>query len=161
MLIQRHFWKQRWCSGFDWTLVSHEWTRVQIPQSTPFGLIVGSLTCSEFFFLENQHFHLLPLDLDHERSTRFNPMSGKQILKSKKFLFPESVIRKILLAEYSSRIWNPTDDWNPESKLHWKNQESKAWFPYMPVERLNKFFKRTAQCFIGLRKLQFSSIATF
>ena len=33
------------------------------------GLIVGSLPCSEFFFsLKNQHFHLLPFDLDHERT---------------------------------------------------------------------------------------------
>ena len=80
------------------------------------------------FFSKNQHFHLLPFDLDHEHRTRFNPMSGKQIPKSGKFLFPESVIRKILPVESeilgfgfrntAQGIWNSTDDWNPESKLH-------------------------------------------
>ena len=47
------------------------------------------------------------------------------IPESGKFFLVECGIRKIFLApmwnpEYSSRNLDPTNDWNPESKLHWQ-----------------------------------------
>ena len=121
MLIQSHFWKQRWCSGFDWAVASHEWIRVQIPRSMPYvgWLLVLSLVPKVFFIiiLKNQHFNPLPFDLDHERTDTISSHVRKA----------DSEISEIFLSgirnpeKFACGIRNP-GLWNPEYGS--RNQES-------------------------------------
>ena len=58
---------------------------------------------------------------------RFTPCRGIQILESGKFLLVESRILCFGIQNTSQGIWNPTNDWNPESKFHWIRLESSNW----------------------------------
>ena len=51
--------------------------------------------------------------------------------ESRKFLLVESGILGFGIRNTSEGIWNPTNDWNPESKFHWqtiRNPEPGIWY---------------------------------
>ena len=79
-----------------------------------------------------------------KRLLDFAPCKGTRIPESGKFCLWNQESRKILLLESgilgfgirnsTQEIWNPTSDWNPESKFDWQivdsstlNAESTAW----------------------------------
>ena len=50
----------------------------------------------------------------------FVPCKGFRIPESRKFLRVEFAILDSGIRNTAVGIWNPTDNWNPESKFHWK-----------------------------------------
>ena len=52
----------------------------------------------------------------------WNPESGK-------FFLVESGILGFGIRITAQGIWNPTNDWNPESKSNWQRLESSTWNP--------------------------------
>ena len=94
-----HFWKQGWCSGFDWAHASREY---HDPGSNPAvdaicELVVGCLPHSESFFFFFQKSTL--------SNTVWSETHGHDLIPCQ--------------GSTAQGIRNPTNDWNPESKFRW------------------------------------------
>ena len=139
-------------------LPPNEWTPIQILRSTPYvgWLLVLSLVPKVFFYYYSKKSTLSPTAVRSWSWTRGHDLIPRQESRFRnqgKFLCLESVIRKTLLVESeilgfgipntAQGIRNPTIDWNPESKLHWKKSGIQGVIPLHAGRTIKLEFLRT------------------